>query len=215
MGNPVSAVTVEQLVDEHYVSLYRYAYRLSGSDADAQDLTQEAFCKAQEHLRQLRDPARSKPWLFAILRNAYLHRVRSDNHERCLALDEVGEVPERLAGPLPEIDPEQLQKALNELPEGFRTPLILFYFEEFGYRDIAEHLGLPLGTVMSRLARAKAHLRARLAPAAGIQPPHHPRVDQNHCGHRNENGQDARGLRSGQPGPVGRGSEMGRGTDGL
>ena len=47
----------------------------------------------------------------------------------------------------------------------FRTPVILFYFEEFSYRDIAEQMDLPLGTVMSRLARAKAHLRARLLPA--------------------------------------------------
>ena len=52
--------------------------------------------------------------------------------------------------------------ALNDLPEVFRTPMILFYFEEFSYRDIAEQMDLPLGTVMSRLARAKAYLRGRL-----------------------------------------------------
>ena len=50
--------------------------------------------------------------------------------------------------------------------ETFRTPLILFYFEEFSYRDIADQMELPIGTVMSRLARAKAYLRAKLAPAA-------------------------------------------------
>ena len=63
---------------------------------------------------------------------------------------------------LPDLDPEQLQNALNELPEAFRTPVILFYFEDFSYRDIAEQMALPMGTVMSRLARAKAHLRTRL-----------------------------------------------------
>ena len=61
----------------------------------------------------------------------------------------------------------QLQQALNELDETFRTPIILFYFDEFSYRDIAEQMELPIGTVMSRLARAKAYLRNRLAPAKG------------------------------------------------
>src|SRR5947199_9534115 len=66
MGLPGSPQTVQRLVDEHYVPLYRYAYRLSGSSADAEDLTQEAFCKAQLNFSQLRDPKRAKPWLFSI-----------------------------------------------------------------------------------------------------------------------------------------------------
>src|SRR5579884_3397030 len=154
--------TVQRLVDEHYVSLYRYAYRLSGSAADAEDLTQEAFCKAQLNLSQLRDPARAKAWLFSILRNAYLHRVRAEAPQRVVSLEDVGEVPEPAAEPLPDLDPELLERALAELPEAFRTPVILFYFEDFSYRDIAEQMDLPIGTVMSRLARAKAHLRSRL-----------------------------------------------------
>jgi RNA polymerase sigma-70 factor (ECF subfamily) len=142
--------------------LYRYAYRLSGSAADAEDLTQETFCKAQLNYSQLRDAGRARPWLFSILRNAYLHRVRADKQENCVPLDGVGDLPEPLPDSLPEIDPEQLQQALNDLPEGFRTPIILFYFADFSYRDIAEQMDLPIGTVMSRLARAKAHLRTRL-----------------------------------------------------
>jgi RNA polymerase sigma-70 factor (ECF subfamily) len=158
---------VEELVAEHYQALYRYAFRLSGSAADAEDLTQEAFCKAQVHASQLRDGGRAKAWLFTILRNVYLHRVRQQRHEANLSLDDLGDLPEPLPEPLPEVGPEQLQEALNHLPEGFRTPVILFYFEEFTYRDIAEQMELPLGTVMSRLSRAKAFLRERLlAPTA-------------------------------------------------
>lgn len=164
MGMPGSPQTVQRLVDEHYIALYRYAYRLSGSSADAEDLTQDTFCKAQLNISQLRDPARAKPWLFSILRNAYLHRVRAERLQGCVSLDGIGDVAEPAPEPLPEIDPEQLQQALNELPEVFRTPIILYYFEDFGYRDIAEQMDLPLGTVMSRLARAKAYLRARLVP---------------------------------------------------
>ena len=162
MGLPGGQRTVQRLVDEHYIPLYRYAYRLSGSATEAEDLTQETFCKAQSSLSQLRDPARAKPWLFRILRNAYLHRVRAQKHTSLVPLEEVGELAEPLPEPLPPIDPERLQQALNELPEAFRTPIILYYFEDFGYRDIAEQMDLPLGTVMSRLARAKGHLRSRL-----------------------------------------------------
>jgi RNA polymerase sigma factor (sigma-70 family) len=159
---------VTPLVEQHYEALYRYGYRLSGSAADAEDLTQEAFCKAQAQLSTLRDPERAKPWLFSILRNAYLHRARSDRAHRQVPLDAVGDLPDDAPPDVPDIGPEELQRALNDLPEGFRTPVILFYFEDMSYRDIAEQMDLPIGTVMSRLARAKAHLRDRLVPAAGV-----------------------------------------------
>jgi RNA polymerase sigma-70 factor (ECF subfamily) len=146
--------------------LYRYAYRLSGSAADAEDLTQETFCTAQLKMSQLRDPARAKSWLFSILRNAYLHRLRADKHQHFVPVESLNDLAEAPADPLPPVEPERLQQALNELPEVFRTPIILYYFEEFSYRDIAEQMDLPIGTVMSRLARAKAHLRCRLTQPA-------------------------------------------------
>src|SRR3954452_19141492 len=103
MGMPGRQRHVERLVEEHYVALYRYAYRLSGSEADAEDLTQEAFCKAQMNLAQLRDPSRAKAWLYSILRNAYLHRVRTEQQQTVVALDAVGDVPEPLPEPLPDV----------------------------------------------------------------------------------------------------------------
>jgi RNA polymerase sigma-70 factor (ECF subfamily) len=166
MGLPGSRRRVQQLVEDYYASLYRYAFRLAGSPADAEDLTQETFCQAQMKLHQLRDPDRTRAWLFSILRNSYLHRARAQKQAILVPLEWAGDLAEPLPGPLPEIEPQRLQQALNELPEGFRTPLILYYFEEFSYRDIAEQMDLPMGTVMSRLARAKAHLRARLLPEA-------------------------------------------------
>jgi len=174
MSLPARRRTVQKLVDEHYVSLYRYAYRLSGSAADAEDLTQESFCKAQLKLAQLRDTGRVKSWLFSILRNTYLHRVRAENLRGCVSLDEIGDLAEPPSEPLPEVDPERLQQALNNLPEVFRTPIVLYYFEDFTYRDIAEQMDMPIGTVMSRLARAKAYLRSWLlqpAPAEASDAP--------------------------------------------
>ena len=167
MGFPGRQAKVQSLVDEHYEALYRYAYRLSGTTADAEDLVQEAFCRAQEKLGQLRELERAKAWLFSILRNTYLHRLRLGQRSRTVPLNDLGDVAEPPEN-LPEIEPQKLQEALSELPEIFRTPVIMFYFEEFSYRDIAEQMEVPLGTVMSRLARAKAYLRARLFPPAPV-----------------------------------------------
>ncbi len=166
MGWPGKTHKLEELVETHYSSLYRYAYRLSGSAQDAEDLTQDAFCQAQAKWSQLRDPERARAWLFTILRNAYLHRVRSGKKAITLSLESVGDIPDRLPEPLPDIDPGTLQRALNELPEPYRTPIILFYFEDFSYRDIADQMDVPMGTIMSRLARAKAFLKTRLLQPA-------------------------------------------------
>ncbi len=155
---------VRELIDAHYDGLYRYAFRLSGSSADAEDLTQETFRKALARLPQLRDAGKARAWLYRILRNEYLHRVRDDQRHRTVPLDAVGDLAEKAPAELHEIDPARLQQALAELDESFRTPIILFYFEEFSYRDIADQMDLPIGTVMSRLARAKSHLRTRLQP---------------------------------------------------
>ena len=168
-----TACKIEALVEAYYEPLYRYAYRLSGSQQEAEDLTQETFCQAQKKLGQLREEGRAKGWLFSILRNAYLHRVRAAKQENRVPLDSVAEIAERPSEPLPEVVPAQLQRALDDLPEAFRTPIILFYFEDFSYREIAEQIDVPLGTVMSRLARAKTFLRQRLlqaAPSLAAQP---------------------------------------------
>lgn len=165
----LTGAAVRELIDAHYEAMYRYAYRLSGSAADADDLTQEAFAKALAHADQLREPDRARFWLFRILRNAYLHRARDQRRRRTIPLDAVGDLPDDTADPPAAIDPAELQRALDELDEAFRAPVILYYFEEFSYRDIAEHMNLPIGTVMSRLARAKAYLRQRLHAEVGLR----------------------------------------------
>lgn len=165
-GDRTAMPSWDELVRQHADRVYRLAYRLSGNQHDAEDLTQETFGKALTRLAQLRQSDRAKPWLFRILRNVYLHRVRDDKRHKQVPLDAIGEVPEPPADGPPDIDPATVQAALDELDETFRTPLILFYFEEFSYRDIAEQMDLPIGTVMSRLARAKGYLRAKLSAHA-------------------------------------------------
>ena len=154
--------TVEELVPLYYTALYRYAYRLTGNSSDAEDLTQETFCSAQAKHAQLREPGRVKSWLFSILHNAFLVRQRKHRQAKFAAWEEwVHDIETRSVTP-PLVESSQLQAALLEVPDDFRAVLILYYFEEFSYRDIAEQLRVPIGTVMSRLARAKQFLKAKL-----------------------------------------------------
>ncbi len=158
-----SPIAMEQLVKEHSQLLYRLAYRLSGSKSDAEDLTQETFCQAYDKMHQLRQADKAKSWLCTILRNCFLQRKRHSDREVNLPVEEQNELPDRAPFEVPEFDSVQLQQALSEMPEAYRTPILLYFFEEFSYKEIAEQMSLPMGTVMSRLARAKGFLRQRLA----------------------------------------------------
>jgi RNA polymerase sigma-70 factor, ECF subfamily len=163
MNGPMHRQPLTALIEEHSEFLYRFAYRLSGSAADAEDLVQQAFLSAHTKFSQLREPSKARAWLVAVVRNAYRKSIR---RERPLTFSTMNTSPE----PVTESDLEQLlsaesvQEALNELPEEFRAPLILFYFDDFSYKDIAELLDIPIGTVMSRLSRGKAYLRQKLLP---------------------------------------------------
>ena len=172
MGKSAGPQDLRSLVEQHYKLLYRYAYHLCRSAADAEDLTQETFCTAQAKIDQLRDPARAAGWLCTILRNHYLRGLRHKPARPVESLDELPAEPEAVEEAPGEIDREQLGRILSELPEAFRTPVLLFYFEEFSHRQIADQMDVPIGTVMSRLARAKAYLRARLRAEWVLPRPH-------------------------------------------
>lgn len=162
MADERARIDVAQLVAEHHPAVYRYAYRLSGSVHDAEDLTQHVFLIAQQKLGQLRRVESAQSWLFAILRNCFLKARQRQRPVPAVNLQlDVETVPAEIPPDL-EIDRERLQEAIDQLPAPFRVVLVMFYFEECSYRQIAEGLELPIGTVMSRLARAKRHLRSRL-----------------------------------------------------
>ena len=162
MADNPGDVEIARLVVDHHADVYRYAYRLVGSSADAEDLAQQVFLAAQMKLGQLRSTENARAWLFAILRNCYLksRRKRMPLAAASVALD-VDEIPAEDSAET-EIDGERLQAALDALADEYKLVLLMFYFEERSYRDIAVRLGVPLGTVMSRLSRTKAQLRGRL-----------------------------------------------------
>lgn len=160
MPDSASNSWLRMVIDEHYMLVYRYAYRLSGHQAEAEDLTQQTFLTAQQHFDQLRNTAAVKSWLCTIARNLYLRGHRHDRQWDSWCEDFH---PVTTPEPVFAIDAEELQAAISQLPEEFRTPLILFYFREFSYKEIAVQLQVPIGTVMSRLSRAKAQLRSILS----------------------------------------------------
>lgn len=164
------ARVIGELVEQHYELLYRFAYRLSGSAADAEDLTQQTFLTAQAKLDQLREPDKARSWLLTIVRNGFLKSRRRPDFAAFDSFDHLADPApaQELDGP---VDGEEIQAVLSEMPEEFRTPLILFYFQEQSYREIAEQMETPIGTVMSRLSRAKAYLRSRLLQRLGDDVP--------------------------------------------
>jgi RNA polymerase sigma-70 factor (ECF subfamily) len=158
-----TSVDITRLVAEHHAVVFRAAFRLSGSNADAEDLTQQTFLAAHRSLGQLREERAALGWLMAILRSCFLKECRK---RRPMAADDCNIDLNLYAEEIPadnEIDPERLQSALNELSAESRSMLTMFYFEELSYREIAAATDIPLGTVMSRLSRAKEQLRRKLS----------------------------------------------------
>jgi len=152
----------QQLVDRQYAPLYRFALSLSKSEADAADLTQQTFFLWASKGGQLRDRSKAKSWLFTTLYREFLSRRRHEVRFPKVELDDVREEEMSISSNVNAFDSATVLQALCEVEEPFGAPLTLFYLEQFSYREIADVLDVPIGTVMSRLSRGKALLRQRL-----------------------------------------------------
>jgi RNA polymerase sigma-70 factor (ECF subfamily) len=148
----------------HMKSLYATAYRLTRNAADAEDLVQETFLRAYRAFEGYTPDTNARAWLYTIL-----YRVRADHYRR------VGRSPQtvELEGEGPGVAPpqdelargqEEVARALNALPECFRSAVVLRDMQDFSYEEIAAILDIPMGTVMSRIHRGRALLRKVLAP---------------------------------------------------
>jgi RNA polymerase sigma factor (sigma-70 family) len=156
----------EAAVSAYYEPLYRFALGLSRSEADAADLTQRAFERFGEKSASLRDRAKVKTWLFTTLYRDFLQQKRHDTRFPRATLDDsfddkIVELPRAEIS----ADANAAVAALNEMEEPFRSTLLLFYMNDHSYKEIADILGVPIGTVMSRLARGKEMLRAKMTDA--------------------------------------------------
>jgi RNA polymerase sigma-70 factor, ECF subfamily len=159
----------EQTVLPHLDAAFNYARWLTKSDAEAEEVIQDACLRAMRFFSSLRDD-NARPWLFAIVRNTWYSRVsrRSsteaalmDNARDALA-DDALDPEERL---LQQQTVSRVRAALEQLPADFREVIVLRELEGLSYKEIAEVLRVPIGTVMSRLARARERLLAVLKPA--------------------------------------------------
>jgi len=154
-----------QLVDAHYASLYRFALSLARNSADASDLVQQTFYIWATKGHGLREAAKAKSWLFTTLYREFLRGRRRDSRSTSIedlapqARDVAAEDVDRVS----RLDAATVMTILQSVDEIFRAPLTLFYLEDLSYQEIADTLEIPIGTVMSRLSRGKAQLRAALA----------------------------------------------------
>lgn len=154
----------ESLVIAHYSALYKFALSLVHEEAEAADLTQETFWVWATKGHQLRDLTKAKTWLFTTLHRQFLQRRRRQIRFPHLELEEaLGELPVVPPNTYSHLDWGTIRRHLAELDPSFQAPLALFYLEDHSYKQIAEILEVPLGTVKSRISRGIVQLQQRVA----------------------------------------------------
>ena len=164
--------TFEEVVLPHLNAAFNYARWLTKSEADAEDVVQDAYVRALRFFSSLRNED-ARAWLLTIVRNTWYGRFpRAKGAIQSRADDEmVQDVPEEGLDPealvMQQQSVEKMQRAVHALPADFREVIVLRELEGLSYREIATVAGIPIGTVMSRLARARERLLAILkAPVA-------------------------------------------------
>jgi RNA polymerase sigma factor (sigma-70 family) len=163
--------TWEEVARDHGRFLYNVAYRLAGNDDDAQDLVQEALLRVRRGLERYQ-PGSLEGWLARIVTNVFLDEMRRRKRRPADALPDD---PSRVLPPAPAADEvetglsDEIQHALEALPEEFRVPVVLCDVSDLSYEQIADATGVPIGTVRSRIHRGRRMLRAALT-ARGVGP---------------------------------------------
>ena len=156
---------------EYLDGLYGYAMALSRNPAEAEDLVQETCLRALRSMKGLRADGTRKSWLFTILRNIWLNQLRhrrtvGENFELHAEGSDLNEPVDRAPDPhtdyVSKLERGQLRIAIRQLPVEFREVIMLREYEELSYQEIATLLDCPVGTVMSRLSRARSRLRELL-----------------------------------------------------
>ena len=160
----MSSEVFTALVNAQYAPLYRFALSLTRNSSDACDLTQQVFFIWARKGEQLRDANKAKSWLFTTLYREFLRGRRRAGH--MTALEDLPPAESEPAAPTVDVvtgmDASLVVEALQGVDEVYRIPLTLFYLEDLSYKEIAETLEVPIGTVMSRLSRGKSLLRSAL-----------------------------------------------------
>lgn len=171
LGDAERASLIERLIAEFHPVVYRYLYWLTHCSATAEDITQEVFTRAFRGLHNLREVEAAKGWLLTIARNEF-SRWCSKKRIKTVGVGADGESAMDLSQAVaieeePEADNvEWVRQGLCDLNEEFRVVLMMYYYEQKSYAEIAEVLRIPIGTVMSRLNRGRSKLKQALARLA-------------------------------------------------
>ena len=164
------AIDPDELVGNYYAPLYRFGLSLSRNEADAGDLVQQTFYTWATKGHQLRDTSRVKTWLFTTLYRDFLAKKR--HADRFVDTEDASNFVEPMhiaPSVIDSLDAAIVQKALHALDDRYRAPVTLFYMQQHSYREIAEILHVPIGTVMSRISRGKAELRRQLSDSSAVE----------------------------------------------
>jgi RNA polymerase sigma-70 factor (ECF subfamily) len=158
-----SGQNFESVVERFYEPLYQFAFSLTRAEADACDLTQQTFYVWATKGDQLRDQTKVKTWLFTTLHRAFLESRRRQVRFPHYELDEVPlDLPTLSPATVNQLDSAEVLHALTQVDEIYQAPVALFYLEDCSYKEIAEILDVPMGTVKSRMARGIAQLQTIL-----------------------------------------------------
>ena len=168
----------EALALEHFDALYNTAVRLTRNPSEAQDLVQETFLKAFRFYHRFEPGTNIKAWLFTILRNTYINVYRKASRQQQVDFDQIAPFYADTSDPpvwtdrgtmeetLRHLVQDDVKRALESLPDEYRIVVLLADLEDFAYKEIADIVGCPVGTVMSRLFRGRRLLRKSLAEFA-------------------------------------------------
>lgn len=172
-------LALEELFRRYRSVSYRVAFRLLGNEADALDAVQEAFVKALIHLPSFQGRSSFKTWLLRVVSNASMDLGRQRGRREALSMDAMGSRHREEMEPVVQADSSRdleradlrmkLQEAMNQLPAAQRQTFVLHAEAELSYREVAEVLGISIGTVMSRLYYARQKLRSLLEPWTKMQ----------------------------------------------
>jgi len=173
----------EQLISQHEKTVYNIAYRLTGNHEDACDLAQEAFLRAYSSLADFRGDSSFATWLYRIVNNVCLDELRRRKRQKVTSLDQAVEmddgevsrqIPDTADGPEQALERMELQRLVQEsilqLDEEYRIVLIMRELQGYSYNEIAEALDLNLGTVKSRLNRARGYLKEKFMSLELLSP---------------------------------------------
>jgi RNA polymerase sigma-70 factor (ECF subfamily) len=163
---PRSTAGFEALLEKHLDPLYRFAMSLTRDKAEAEDLLQDTALKGLQAYGRFEPGSNFKAWIFAILMNGFRSRYRQRMRERETPLDELIEPPSVGAEVFDLLLKQEVLEAVHALEEPFRAAVLLVDLEGLSYREAALAMDRPVGTVMSRLSRARGLLKIRLGALA-------------------------------------------------